>query len=604
MKKLFDKINKDHLFWVLLILYIIILCSLAYFRDVVNDDALYFKETFLISELFANGKWIGAYGVGLHGFISKIPPALVFLFTGPSVTVVTLYHIVLTAVIGFLAYKLFSYVLKNKLFGIFASALLFTNFHFVLSAVTYYREIPSILVVLLLLNNVIRNRNKYFLSFLFLLLLDTKEYIFFVFALGYIIWLFIDSEKESFFAKVWDVIKRSLLIFLPSIVWTVAMFTTNVIPVNMFLASIIGLKDNAFRYLTQHFETTTSTFNALEGGRNIFQIVINENWSPIVRGICNVVNIILSYIGKILYPRVFSFLSVPKVVILPVVFSSVLILKKYFKKKKKSIKNLTILSLIIILWLIVYLLRASHGRYLLPIVPPISVMYIYLVFKQKLSRKQKLAIVLATFLYISAGLLFETTYILPKAILEYSIFATFSFILYRPKLKTLKYFLVAMISVASLGTALLFSYVQGQVYGFVNFGRNRRAKEIAEMIPEEQKYWTNSYKNLNLISALNEERYLDPEWKWKLNDVVPIREDLKALGEEQAYSFPIFDLEEFHNSISFYNIDLLILVTTEEESDNFPNQEYLEDFQKAEWLDLDKKVDYTNMTIYIFTVKK
>ncbi len=599
-----QKINKDHLFWGLLILYIVIISCLAYFRDMVNDGSLYFQETYLLSELFRNGRWIGPYGVGLHGFISKIPPALVFLITGPSVAVVTVYHIILTAVIGVLGYRLFSYIFKNKLYGIFATAILFTNFHFILSAVTYYREIPSILVILLLLNHVLRKGNKYMLSLLFLLLLDVKEYVFFVFALAYVIWLFIESEEDSFFKKLWDVIKKSIIMFLPSIIWTVVMFTTNLIPVNMFLASIVGLKDDAFIYLTKHFETTTSTFNALVRGRNIYQIVIQENWNPIVRAVCAVINVLLSYIGKLLYPRVFSFLSVPKVVILPVVFSTIVTLKEYVKKNKKRIKHYAFFSLFIIVWLIVYLLRASHGRYLLPIVPMISVMYVYLLFKQKLSKKQKVGLVIATFLYISAGLLFETTYILPKAILEYSIFVVFTTILFRPKLEVLKYLLVGMVSVASLATALLFSYVQGQVYGYLNFGRNRRADKIAELAPDNQKYWTNSYKNLDLISALNGERYLDPEWKWKLNDIVPIRENLKTLGERQAYSFPISDFEEFRSSISLYDIDKLILITTKEDSDNFPNQEYLDDFMKVEWLDLDKKVDYTNMTIYIFTVKK
>ncbi len=90
---------------------------------------------------------------------------------------------------------------------------------------------------------------------------------FIIFSLFYVVWMFIDSKEENFFERVWGVIKQSLVVFSPSLIWIILMFTTHIVPVNMFLASIIGLKDNAFGYLASHFDIETSTANSLEGER-------------------------------------------------------------------------------------------------------------------------------------------------------------------------------------------------------------------------------------------------------------------------------------------------------------------------------------------------
>jgi hypothetical protein len=570
----------------------------------INDEALYFHETYLLSELIKTGTWIGNYAVGLHGFLFKLPPALVFLITGPSVTVVTIYHILLTAIAGTLAYKFFTELFKSKSYSILTTLILLTNFHFFISTHTYLREIPTMLIILLLLSNILKKKSKWILSLLFLLLLDVKEYVFIVFALFYIIWLFIDSKEKNFLKRVWFVVKQSFVIFLPSIIWIVLMFTTSVIPVNMFLSSIIGLNDDTFSYLFGHFQTSTSTLNSLEGGRNIPLITINELWNPILIAICSIINTLLSYLGKVLYPRVFSFLSVPKVVILPVVISSFITLKRYLISKKRNLKKYAILSLLILVWLLIYILRASHGRYLLPIVPAIAIIYIYMLFNQRISQKQKKYILIFTFIYITAGLFFETTYILPKAILEYFLFGLFTLVLLKQNVKIFKYILVVSLSIFSMGTAILFSYVQGQIYGYIHFGENRNAYEIAQLLPEDEKYWINSEKNTELISVFNSERYLNPEWKWKLNDIVPIRDSLKVLDTKKSYSFPVENMEKFRNNLNTYEISKIVLIVTKEELEVYPEQEKLNEFLQQDWLELEDKVEYRGMEVYFFNVKE
>jgi 4-amino-4-deoxy-L-arabinose transferase-like glycosyltransferase len=571
----------------------------------VNDAFLYFHESYLISEVIKKGEWIGPYGVGVHGFLFKIPAALLFLLTGPSVWAVTIYHIILAAVVVFLMYRLATKVLKNRNQGLLAMIILVSNFHFFLSPVTYLREIPTILVVLLLLDHLISRfkRHNLVLGLLFLLLLDVKEYVFIIFSLFYVVWMFIDSKEEKFLKKVWGVIKQSVVVFLPSLIWIILMFTTHIVPVNMFLASIIGLKDNAFGYLASHFDIETSTANSLEGGKNMFFIVISETWPPVIVFLCEIVNTILSYLGKVLYPRVFSFLSVPKVVILPVVISAVINIKRFVLAKKKELRAIALLSTLILTWLLIYILRASHGRYLLPVVPAIAIVYVFLLFKQKLTLKQKKAIFIATFLYVSAGVYFETSYVLPKVLLEYSVLTLFMTMFIKPGIRYVRYLLILILAAGSVGSAVLFSYVQGQIYGYLNWGRNRNAEQIAEIIPDDTVYWINSPRNASLISVYNKEAYLRPEWKWGLSELVPIRDSFKAIGELQSYTFRIGDIKTFKENLEKYEIESLIFIKTDLDGEDYPDQEYFDELVSvSSWLRFEKKVEYKGMEVYIFDI--
>lgn len=602
MIKLLQKIKSDYLFAIFLLLYLVVLFVFSNFRDMVSDESLYFHETYLISELLRNGQWIGDYGVGIHGFLFKLPAALVFLLTGPSVEVVTTYHLLLSGLVGIFSYKILSNIFKNKYLGILGTLFLLCNFHFVISAQTYLREIPSILMILIFINHIVKNGNKWILGLIFLLLLDVKEYIFLIFALSYVIWLFIDSTEKNFFKNSISVFKDSVIVFLPSLIWIILMFTTSIIPVNMFLASTIGLLDNGFSYLIMHFDIDISTMNALEGGMDIPLLQIGENSSEFLRVVFGGINVVLAYVGKVLYPRVFSFLSIPKVVIFPVLFSSILILKEYITKRKKNLRNYAILSLIILVWVLIYILRASHGRYLLPIVPAVSVIYIFILFKQTFSQKQKEKILIGTLVYILAGYFFETSYIVYKVVLELIIFGLFFVSLYKPNIKIIKYAIVVLISGISFASTILFSLIQGQIYGYTNYGENRSAIEVASELPKDKVYWSNNRANQPLISVLSEEKFIWPEWKWGLNEFIPKREWLKIFEEKQSYTFPIDDIESFKQNVMDYNIEEIVLNITEKDFEYYPYQEYYNVFLTQDWLELEKETEFEGMTIYIFNV--
>lgn len=595
------KINIDYVMYWILILFFLFMLFFSSFRDMIKDETLYFHETWLMSEVIKSGEWIGNYAVGLHGFLFKLPMALLFLLTGPSVELVTIFNILLATYVGFLFYKLSKSILKKDTYALLSTILLLTTFHFFSSTPTFLREIPSLLVVLLFIYATLKNSSKWYISILFILLLDSKEYIFFVFAIFYVLWIFINSP-ESKIKRVWDTIKKSFLIFLPSLIWLLLMFLTGIIPVNMYVASIIGLIDKNFAYIYAHFGLDFATSNLLEGGREIPLIQIKDSWNTVFKSTITVINVILSYIGKILYPRTFSFVGVPKVIMFPVIYTSFLLIKEYLLSKKVILKKYSYLSLMVLTWLLFYILRASHGRYLLPVIPAISIIYIYLLFNYEYTIKQKRNMLVGTLIFVILGFLFETSYVPIKIFIELFLFILFVLSILKKDRIFLRYLLIFSISMVCMGVSILFAYTQGQVYGFLNWGENRVVKDITKILPKNEKYWSNNAENQMLTSVFMQETYSNPEWKWKLDEIVPRRENLQVLGERLSYVFPVEDIEKFKSNLKDEGISKVVLYESTVKT-KFVNQNYLDVFLKEDWLELINKYEFKGLNIYIFDIK-
>jgi len=140
------------------------------------------------------------------------------------------------------------------------------------------------------------------------------------------------------------------------------------------------------------------------------------------------------------------------------------------------------------------------------------------------------------------------------------------------------------------------------LYGYKNFGLNRNAREIASLLPEEEKYWINSPQNNEVISVFNEETYVNPEWRWKLFESVPIRETLKVYEEQQSFTFFVGDMPTFRENLKRFKVKDVVLIITEVDQGSYPYQEFLDEFVSETWLQLEEKVEYKGMDVYIFKV--
>ena len=208
------------------------------------------------------------------------------------------------------------------------------------------------------------------------------------------------------------------------------MFTTSIIPLNMFIVVILGIVEGDTSWIAKSFSFSSGTANLITvSTKEIFKI--SHSLSPIIQCndklsitnnirlviSCNIIkffDITLGYVGKILYPRSFSFISIPKIIVMPALIVAFNKFKLWWAEKDKRY----LFPLILLFNVLVYIFRASHGRYLLCVSPLFMLFFILFleegIFDSKLSKK----ILITTTLFVLLGLLFESTFLMPKIILE------------------------------------------------------------------------------------------------------------------------------------------------------------------------------------------
>ncbi|GEM_PF-1884523 len=611
IREFLQNINIDYVFYVLLIAFFIFALFFSTYRDAIRDETIYIHETYLLSELIKNGIWFGDYAVGLHGFLFKIPPAILFIFTGPSVALLTIYNILIATGVGYFLYRFLQKAFNWKATALLITGFVMANFHFILSTPTYLREMPSLLIIILFLYGILKNWKPWVLGIVLLLLLDAKEYLFFMFGSGYFIWVVIKYFRlyETLYSKIKYIILECIQLYILPLFWIVLMFTTSIIPVNMFVASILGLVDTGLEYTTQHFSADVATQNLLEGGTESPRFYVSEDYPIFLQYILNFLNSIISYIGKIFYPRTFSFLAIPKVIILPAVYMGFKVLKDSWKKKLSEINKFDlILPILMFVYLIIYLLRATHGRYLLPIAPVVGIYFVYFLYYGYHEKRALMKVLLATLVFVVIGFFFEMGYVPQKVILELSLFACIAISVMKPFnfgkdfYLLFKIFTIGLCVAAMFGASVLFAATQGQAKHSTLFGNNREIDNVVEMVPEDSRFWINNHESYDLMAVYIGQTYSWPEWKWQLAPYVPKKTLLQTYGEKYAFNKELYKVEDFWKYVSENDIEYVVLMKSKFEDVPFQDQEYLEDFKETKWLEKYEKQDMKGKEIYVFEV--
>jgi hypothetical protein len=587
--------------------------SLGFLRDSLVDENIYLGESALIAALLKSGQWIGDYGVGLHGFLSKFLVGIIYIFTGPSVFVPTLLNIVFGVLCGVVFYNIlrknFKFSMLRSLLGVI---ILFSNYQFITYVPTFYRDIGALLFVLLFLESILSKRSKWISGLYLLLVFDAKEHVFFSLAPAIVIWLIIEAYRE-YKGSFWKIIKgiffSGVKMFLPSLVFFILMFTTSLIPLNAYNASILGLVEGGLKVASKGFNIDEATYNQdlqfnKEDAVSIPLIPIPEGEDSVVLiSIITSLNYIISYIGKVFYPRTFSFLSIPFIILIPALYLALKDILKYYKSKEY---NFLLLPIILIVYLTVYILRASLGRYLLPIAPIIIVYFLYFLNDFAHIRDFKKIITLIC-LFTVCGMFFEYSYILVK--LLFSVFLIcFLWFMYKQKkykIVILNSVFVVILGIFTVGTSLLASYRNGQIGAFLLYGYNRECEKIVEMLPENKKVWINDIGWDRLPSVLMSEDVQDPEWKWSLKEWIPKKKLLKRLNNQNIYNFSSRKINSFKENIILNGIEKVVYIDLKKTY----ARELLGSKNKEEVLNLDilvleEKIEMKNKDVYILNVVK
>lgn len=594
------------LFWFLLF------SSLSFFRDAQLDENIYIADSVTISNILRNFEWIGNHGVGLHGFLSKLLLGIIFLFTGPSVFIATFLNIVFSLLSGVLFYHLLSNHFKlGKRYSLLGVTLLFTSYQFITYTPTFYRDIESVLLLLLVLNSVLSGRNKWLTGFFLLLLLDSKEHVFYTVAPAFLLWVGIESYINNK-GDIWKTIKEftfnNLKLFLLPLIFLILMFITSIIPLNIYNANILGLIEEGIGPMVSNFDLEMATHNRdIEVNKETAEVVPTvstpDSTSSILSGIITSFNIAISYVGKILYPRTFSFLSIPFVVLIPSIFSAWGYFLECLKKKKTEG---ILLPILLILFLVIYVSHASISRYILPISPIIFLFF--LLFLTKFPKDEGIAkrVLVFTIAFTIAGLYFEYSYVSIKIIINLILISLLLLVYFR-KLKGefLKYLLIILLSIFSIGTALMASYKYGQIRGYLLYGYNRECENIISLVDENDVVLINDIGWDKVPFFLRGEELGESEWRWALKSWIPKKNMLIGNNDVKTFDFYWGNIDNLKEEVQKNRINKIMYVYLEErnEKEDFLLQDRLDVLLDTNWLELTEEKQMKNKRVYIFNVK-
>jgi len=604
------KFNPKYIFYLMVGLFSMLYIFLGIFRDVVADESLYLRESLLIADSIKSFRWFGNLGVGLHGFLFKIPVAILFIFTGPSAYVATFYNIFLAILCILLFYRIVNLIIKNEYWVLGTVFLLLTSFRFASSTPTYLRETPVLLTVLYLIYTVITNKNKWVVGLSFLLMLDAKEHVFYSLVPGYMAYSIVYEASVTKHQRLYTLIKKTILhlyqAFSLSTIYLILMFFTGSIPLNMFNASILGITDQGLSWQMNQFSVQQATDNNIKSSdaKTISLIDLTQATNPIKGFLIKIINTFLLYLGKILYPRTFSFLSVPKIIIIPSLFMSFVMAKKWFRGK-----NIPLLLLPILYWiyLIIFILRSSHGRYLFPIVPIILIFFVFFLRDGFKNKKLSVIVLFSTLIFVIGGLVFETSYVTEKILLNAFLFSqlTLLFYLTHYRKRTLTYFYVFTIiclGVATISAFAAFSLFRGQLGSVQRFGINRECSKIVSHLNLRDAVWINNIGWGQLFYFYRYNTVIEPEWFWVLPKWVPKKNMLKTVGIPNTFEFGWTNTEEFKQEVYQRGLNKVVLIKSLVPNKVFSYQEKESVLMQQSWLSLKDTLDLKNKKVYIFEV--
>lgn len=585
--------------------------TISFFRDSSLDENIYLGDSVEIAEILKRGEWIGNYGIGLHGFLNKLVLGVIFIFTSPSVFIATLSNIIFAISGG----VVFFYMLKKHLklsqaFSFLGVTLLFCSFQFLTYTPTFYRDIPALFFSLLILNSILDNKSWWTTGIFLLLLLDSKEHVFYTIGAGILVWLIYESytKGKNIVNRFLILVSNGLKLFLPSLVFLILMFSTSLIPLNIYNGNILGLIEGGTSSVLSNFDIDMATFNNdTETNKDLARVMplfeMPETLSSISFTALSIINILLSYLGKILYPRTFSFLSIPFIILIPSLFSAYKVLITGLKKKDSK---RVLLPVILFVFLFIYIFHASTGRYLLPITPVIFMFFLLFLCSLSSGKVVPIKLFLVTALFIIGGLYFEYSFVLIKAAMNLILFLML-ILIYRSKKLNKEHLLLIMvilISIFSLGTSMLVSYSHGQIKGYRMYGYNRECKEIVSLVDKEEKIWINDIHWDRLPFILRGEEIGDPQWRWRLREWVPKKNMLLRNSELYTYNFFWYEVEEFKTELIKNDIKKVLYIKLDvvDPSENLLLQDRLEVLSEADWLTLVDIVKMKNKQIYIWDV--
>ena len=773
--------------------------ALSLMRYAAKDETGFLIEAATMSDCLLEGRWFGNEAVGWHGFIFKIPAAILFTIFGRSIFLATLTNIIIAALSCWLCFNLLRKVLKSTVWAFAGTWLVITTYHFIICLPTFLRDIPVMFTVLLLLHAIINKSNKWIIGLCMLLILDAKEGVFFALVPGFVIWVIISelcsrreggktvvSRTEDREQRTEDreprtedgepstkhqvpstkhqalstknFLPREVLLhrgdtvyhgflhaamrlfsgLIPAFVFLILMFCTSIIPLNMLDATILGVTTSGMHDIKYNFSfkravrsiksykndkkkniavkpraedrkprtedrdpktenrpklsgcfartedpvPSTQNLSLREnllhlgstedrestGGVDSKQLASNgivldstgrkvsskksdpggvknstgqaklgaesrepktdpggvkdstgqaknqPRWSKRLHGASKEQKtkppVFLIYLKKIIFPRTFSFIAMPKIIVFPALFMSVVMFRRFWKGGMAEL-----LALPILLWsyMVIYIIRESHGRYLMPVLPFLALFFAFFMIEGLKKKWFSVIVLIISALLIGFGFMFEIKFAAVKIGFNVILFSfmILALIGYRKKWRHRKLFALAVplfSGVFSIGTALASSLTQsdGQLRSFFRYGYNMEIEKVVAEFKPKEKFWLNGFGSGYVMWFYMDERLTNGERTWRLAEWVPKKKLLRRYDDNQhrRIGTRIRSMKRFKKAIMTNNVTKVGMVISTHPKQKFSYQNKLNDLYKADWLEFERTVQFKNKKLFIFNVNR
>ncbi len=586
---------------------------LALFRNAIKDETIYLNDAAWMAECLRHGHWFGNEGVGLHGFLFKLPAAILFLCLGRSVFVATMTTVVMGTIAIWITYRVFWKMLGSVKLAFVGTWLVLTVYPFVQCLPTFMRDIPAFLAVLLLIEATISGRGRWWMGFLLMLILDAKETTFFMIAPAFVIWVVLDefghsADRETRSLRTWGQITgRWMAGFLLPLSYIVLMMCTDAVPFNQYLARVLGLTDRWIGGVVSQFVSWDPAGNTVGRYRMLPRLQVPEgtwHWAG------TILDNAIFYAGKLFHPKTFSILTVSKVIIVPGLAMSFRLFCEWYRSRET---RLLLLPLIMWTSLVEYQIGVTVGRYLLPVLPVL--VYFFLRFILCLDERRYAMRVLAVTACALSLELFYELYMVPAKILvafcPVVLLSTAVFLQPRNGLSANRLAVVAVFLLGGMGAATSlaasWSIAQGQLNNHVRFGYNRDCERILSQIPADARIWISCTEWSALPSFYRGEPPVIEDAIHNVRQWVPkvkLMRDVEDIDRVLTFTDEVADIDQLRELVRRKRIEKILAVISKTHRVKFMSQDLAESLLREDWLQMERRIPAKNQDIYVLSVKR
>jgi hypothetical protein len=237
---------------------------------------------------------------------------------------------------------------------------------------------------------------------------------------------------------------------------------------------------------------------------------------------------------------------------------------------------------------------------------PVIVYFFVLFLKELVKEKKKFILtIVITGILAFCGLFFEVDYLVIKIVLN--VLALLFFVLYyflHDKIQNIILYVSVLIAGMTFSVIAFFYYANGQFHQYLLWGHDYEVQKVVSYFDDNEKIMLNDVGWNILVNVYRGDNRYDPEWKWKLEEWVPRKENLKMFEKITSYNIYLKTAAKDIKYARENGITKIGLLVSTIDGQPFLHQGKLNDYLNSSDLKLLEEVSLKNKKLYIFEVLK